>query len=218
MVPGVLDAPLSSFLKVYAGVIAPNCTQGSSARIRDVCDFCVACCNDYCNAKVKTEGGFDCTTTEVSGCSDMVHGWVDSVGRTCSAYVIDSLCTLQGLYGTNWVYNPPRTFADFSSSGLAAADVCCDCGGGVDCSDRPFDWMDAGGHPCATYESLKWCNRTGYGPGWDLTWGPFTQGVGGVDAHTACCICGGGEALVKPEVGFGQKPEVYHAFDTRRCS
>ena len=29
-------------------VIAPNCTVGSSARIRDVCEFCVACCNDYC--------------------------------------------------------------------------------------------------------------------------------------------------------------------------
>eukprot|EP00438_Fugacium_kawagutii_P010322 Skav212575 [mRNA] locus=scaffold125:296447:310989:- [translate_table: standard] len=52
--------------------------------------------------------------------------------------VIDSLCTQQGLYGTNWVYNPPRSFADFSSSALAATDVCCDCGGGVDCSDSPF--------------------------------------------------------------------------------
>ena len=36
------------------------------------------------------------------------------------------------------VYNPPRSFADFSSSDLAATDVCCDCGGGVDCSDSPF--------------------------------------------------------------------------------
>ncbi|CAE7337395.1 unnamed protein product [Symbiodinium pilosum] len=201
VVPGVLDAPLSDSMKRFSGIVAPNCTQGSSARIRDVCEYCVACCNDFCNAKAKNEeGGFDCTTTEVSGCSDMVHGWVDSVGRNCPTYVVDSLCTQQGLYGTNWVYNPPRTFADFSSSGLAATDVCCDCGGGVDCSDNPFDWVDSDGHPCTTYETFKWCNRTGYGPGWDLTWGPFKLGTSGVDAHTACCICGGGQALVVPEV------------------
>ena len=200
VVPGVLDAPISDTVKRFSGIVAPNCTQGSSARIRDVCEYCVACCNDYCNAKAKSEGGFDCTTTEVSGCSDMVHGWVDSVGRNCPTYVVDSLCTQQGLYGTNWVYNPPRTFADFSSSGLAATDVCCDCGGGVDCSDSPFDWVDSDGHPCTTYETFQWCNRTGYGPGWDLSWGPFKLGTSGVDAHTACCICGGGQALAVPEV------------------
>lgn len=197
---GQLDAPLDNSFKLWAGVIAPNCTVGSSARIRDVCKFCVACCNDFCNAKAKNEGGFDCTTTQVSGCSDMVHGWVDSVGRDCPTYVINSLCTQQGLYGTNWVYNPPRSFADFSSSDLAATDVCCDCGGGVDCSDSPFDWKDADGHPCSTYEVFKWCNRTGYGPGWDLQRGPFTLGTSGVDAHTACCVCGGGDALSVPEV------------------
>lgn len=37
------------------------------------------------------------------------------------------------------VYNPPRSFKDFSSSNLASTDVCCDCGGGVDCSDKPFE-------------------------------------------------------------------------------
>jgi len=200
VVPGALDATMSNSMKRFAGIVAPNCTQGSSARIRDICEYCVACCNDFCNAKAKAEGGFDCTTTEVSGCSDMVHGWVDSVGRNCPSYVIDSLCTQQGLYGTNWVHNPPRTFADFSSSGLASTDVCCDCGGGVDCSDSPFDWADSDGHGCTTYETFKWCNRTGYGPGWDLTWGPFKLGTSGVDAHTACCICGGGQGLVVPEV------------------
>ncbi|CAK8985770.1 unnamed protein product [Durusdinium trenchii] len=198
--PGQLDAFLDSSFKLFAGVIAPNCTQGSSARIRDVCDYCVACCNDFCNEKARTEGGFDCTTTQVSGCSDMVHGWMDSVGRDCPTYVTDSLCTQQGLYGTNWVYNPPRSFADFSSSGLAATDVCCDCGGGVDCSDQPFDWKDANGHPCSTYEVFKWCDRMGYGSGWDLQWGVFPLGTSGVDAKTACCVCGGGQALAKPEV------------------
>ena len=40
------------------------------------------------------------------------------------------------------VYNPPRSFKDFSSSNLASTDVCCDCGGGVDCSDKPFEtWL-----------------------------------------------------------------------------
>ena len=197
---GTLDASLDNSFKLWAGVIAPNCTVGSSARIRDVCEFCVACCNDYCNQKAKTEGGFDCTTTQVSGCSDMVQGWVDSVGRDCPTYVIDSLCTQQGLYGTNWVYNPPRSFKDFSSSNLASTDVCCDCGGGVDCSDKPFDWTDAEGYTCSTYEIFKWCNRTGYGPGWDLNRGPLTLGTSGVDAHTACCVCGGGDALSVPEV------------------
>lgn len=41
---------------IAAEVIAPNCTVGSSARIRDVCEFCVACCNDFCPADAVING------------------------------------------------------------------------------------------------------------------------------------------------------------------
>eukprot|EP00931_Biecheleriopsis_adriatica_P060374 TRINITY_DN36256_c0_g1_i1.p1 TRINITY_DN36256_c0_g1~~TRINITY_DN36256_c0_g1_i1.p1 ORF type:complete len:2648 (-),score=427.06 TRINITY_DN36256_c0_g1_i1:64-8007(-) len=200
VIPGNLSAPLDQGVISFIGIIAPNCTLGSAARIRNQCKYCVACCADYCHDKTKQEGGFDCTMTEVSGCADSLKGWSDSVGRSCADYAQNGLCTHGGLYGTNWLYNPPRSFQDFAISGLAATDTCCDCGGGVDCSDVPFDWVDPAGNNCDAYALKKWCNRTGYGPGWDLRWGPFQLGKNGVDAHTACCFCGGGEGLRLPEV------------------
>ena len=36
---------------------------------------------------LQSRGAKDCTTTQVSGCSDMVRGWRDSVGRDCPTYV-----------------------------------------------------------------------------------------------------------------------------------
>ena len=54
------DSPVNSH-----EVIAPNCTVGSSARIRDVCEFCVACCNDYCHLEIskRPEGTGEKTTS-----------------------------------------------------------------------------------------------------------------------------------------------------------
>eukprot|EP00930_Biecheleria_cincta_P033869 TRINITY_DN23441_c0_g1_i2.p1 TRINITY_DN23441_c0_g1~~TRINITY_DN23441_c0_g1_i2.p1 ORF type:complete len:2588 (-),score=365.17 TRINITY_DN23441_c0_g1_i2:2-7765(-) len=199
IIPGQLNATLEAKYLHLAGTIAPNCTQGSPARIRDQCNFCVECCADYCNA-TKAYQSFDCTGTEVSGCADRLLGWVDAVGRSCADYARNNLCTQGGQQGINWVYNPPRSFQDFATSGLAATNTCCDCGGGVDCSDQPYDWHDPEGNTCAVYEGKKWCNRTGYGPGWLLEWGAFPIGKADVDARTACCICGGGKGLKPPSV------------------
>ena len=45
-----------------------------------------------------TAAAKDCTTTQVSGCSDMVQGWVDSVGRDCPTYVTWAL-QIEGMVG-----------------------------------------------------------------------------------------------------------------------
>jgi len=47
---------------------------------------------------VVTAAAKDCTTTQVSGCSDMVQGWVDSVGRDCPTYVA-WLLQIEGMVG-----------------------------------------------------------------------------------------------------------------------
>ena len=49
---------------------------------------CQARTNNWPHLKklFKSRSSEDCTTTQVSGCSDMVQGWVDSVGRDCPTY------------------------------------------------------------------------------------------------------------------------------------
>eukprot|EP00927_Polykrikos_kofoidii_P076401 TRINITY_DN7343_c0_g1_i1.p1 TRINITY_DN7343_c0_g1~~TRINITY_DN7343_c0_g1_i1.p1 ORF type:complete len:2259 (+),score=322.69 TRINITY_DN7343_c0_g1_i1:195-6779(+) len=137
---------------------------------------------------------FDCTSTNITGCSDMPRGWSDTSGRDCNYYESKYLCTRGGQPGTNWIYDPPRVFKDFAAHGYAANQVCCGCGGGVDCADNPFGWQDPDGNRCGTYRVLGWCNFSGYGANWDPSWGIFPLGTGGVDALAACCACGGGDA------------------------
>lgn len=240
--PAVAAGPLGQVLPpellAPAGRIAPNCSDGSFARIRGLCDLCVSCCATFChnqaeeakrNATVNSTGNatgnstgnasgnstgnasanvtnatgaeaevFDCTASDTTGCSDSPQGWMDSQGRSCRDYALDDLCTPGGQYGTNWNYNPPREFKDFTMNGRSAEQACCSCGGGGDCSDTPADWRDADGYSCVDYGSEGWCNRTGYGPGWQPAWGPFGLGTGGVDAISACCPCGGGRPLSAP--------------------
>jgi len=104
--PGALSSPRRSY-----------------ARIRGRCSYCTECCADFCRAAAEESNAtdaFDCTASNVTGCSESPIGWQDSVGRTCADYKIQDLCTFSGDYGLNWKYNPPRTFADFAMHGRSA--------------------------------------------------------------------------------------------------
>eukprot|EP00928_Gymnodinium_smaydae_P025474 TRINITY_DN20271_c0_g2_i2.p1 TRINITY_DN20271_c0_g2~~TRINITY_DN20271_c0_g2_i2.p1 ORF type:complete len:1929 (-),score=409.64 TRINITY_DN20271_c0_g2_i2:274-6060(-) len=194
-----------------AGVVAPNCSELGAQRIKQVCPYCVSCCADYCHGyatdmlgknitgsqhrrRASVPGRFDCTSSNITGCSDLPRGWVDNAARSCADYETQFLCTPLGGPGAMWLYDPPRGFEDFALYGRSATQSCCACGGGVPCADDPSDWADIHGNGCGAYRANGWCNRTGYGPAWDTSWGAFPLGTSGVDARTACCFCGGGEA------------------------
>ncbi|CAK0868355.1 unnamed protein product [Prorocentrum cordatum] len=62
------------------------------------------------------------------------------------------------------------------------------------CTDYPPGWSDSDGDECYSYEFNEFCTASGgYGAGWDQSWGTFGSfTIGGYDASTACCSCGGG--------------------------
>ncbi|CAK0868359.1 unnamed protein product [Prorocentrum cordatum] len=65
------------------------------------------------------------------------------------------------------------------------------------CTDYPPGWSDSDGDECYSYEFNEFCTASGgYGPGWDQGWGTFGSfAMGGYDASTACCSCGGGSDI-----------------------
>jgi hypothetical protein len=61
------------------------------------------------------------------------------------------------------------------------------------CTDEPAEWVDSWGEGCVPYFTKGYCNSSGYGPGWESSWGNFSDwAVDGIDAGQACCACGGG--------------------------
>ena len=75
-------------------------------------------------------------------------------------------------------------------------------GGG--CQDQP-DFLDSEGEGCDDHVTFGYCVDGGYGPGWDATWGQFSDyAVDGIDASQACCACGGGNVLGPGALGPGK--------------
>ena len=48
------------------------------------------------------------------------------------------------------------------------------------------------GYTCADYAKNKWCENGGKGSAWQENW-LWITGSNGLDARSACCICGGNE-------------------------
>lgn len=69
------------------------------------------------------------------------------------------------------------------------------------CQDAPDGWTDLEGSDCEAYATGAWCTQTGgYGAGWgglgSVSFTDFANSEG-IDAITACCVCGGGSTGVR---------------------
>jgi len=63
------------------------------------------------------------------------------------------------------------------------------------CNDSPERWKDSRGWTCKFYEKMNWCSNSGkVGSGWDPRKSMKDFAVDDVDAMSACCACGGGDA------------------------
>jgi len=142
----------------------------------------------------------ECGGGRYDGCNDYPDGFVDNFGYSCLKYTQADWCTVTGEYGSGWVYEKWGGFSHYSVNGMNPKGACCGCGGGTalfyeGCTTVPEGWEDSRGYSCDTYESSHWCTLTGYGSGWNASWGGFRDyAVLGVSAEDACCICGGGSA------------------------
>ena len=126
----------------------------------------------------------------LSSCIEVAKGttcledinWFDNKLSYCSQYTSLQYCTLDGGYGIGHS-SQVGTWQDRANpwDNSTAADVCCSCGGGVQCEVVP-NWVDANGNDCAGYQ--EWCTSgAGYGDG---------QKSSAEVKHfiRTCCACG----------------------------
>ena len=61
----------------------------------------------------------------------------------------------------------------------------------VGCSENTEWETVTGNFKCSDYAANRWCENGGIGSAWNPSWNWLT-GSNGLDARSACCICGGG--------------------------
>jgi hypothetical protein len=122
-------------------------------------------------------------------CTDQA-GFLDRDGQGCDVYAdLAFYCD---------------TAADYANdNGVHAGIACCAC--------SLEDWRDKDEARCIDYADYYYCQNGGYGPGWDESWGPFSDyAVDGIDASQACCACGGGTSSPSRDInpsGVGSGPD-----------
>ena len=201
------------------GLCGDNNCDDCGAWNCDSCDKQTACapevCDDTCGNNECDADGYLC---QCPLCPSRMWG---ADGTKCQMCSRDHYCV-----GGN--ARTACTAGSIAPSGSSKTGDCILCAAGtyadrtrVGCSDVPAlaggAWKSSTGHTCANYVTNKWCTEDGkYGTGWDpSSYYNFARwAVGGLDASSSCCGCGGGQGSCKACGG----DKMYSAAGSSTCS